>query len=149
MTRITNEIYLPGLRQPAPMPDGLDAPFWEGTLKSEIRVQKCLSCETHQWGPEWMCHSCNSMDIEWVVIESACRIYSWQRPHHPVHSALKDRGPYIIVVVEFPQADGLRMVGNLLGDSMQDVVIGSQVTPVFEQHLEATPPYALLQWEVA
>jgi uncharacterized OB-fold protein len=62
---------------------------------------------------------------------------------------LKDRGPYIIVVVEFPQADGLRMVGNLLGDSMQDVVIGSQVTPVFEQHLEATPPYALLQWDVA
>ena len=31
MSRSTNEAHLPGLRQPAPANDGLDAPFWEGT----------------------------------------------------------------------------------------------------------------------
>jgi hypothetical protein len=40
----------------------------------------------------------------------------------------------------------LGMVGNLLGDPMQDVVIGGEVQAVFEDHpdKEAT----LVQWEV-
>ena len=41
MTRSTNDAHLPGLRQPAPANDGLDAPFWEGTRAHELRVQRC------------------------------------------------------------------------------------------------------------
>ena len=38
----TGDFYLPeGLTQPAPMPDGLDAPFWEGTRNHE-RSQECF-----------------------------------------------------------------------------------------------------------
>ena len=35
---------------------------------------------------------------------------------NPVHPALKDAGPYIAVLVELPDADNVRMIGNLLGD---------------------------------
>jgi hypothetical protein len=38
------------------------------------------------------------------------------------------------------------MVGNLLGDPLQEVVIGGAVEGVFEHHPEADPPYSLLQW---
>jgi hypothetical protein len=38
------------------------------------------------------------------------------------------------------------MVGNLLGDAMQAVVIGAEVEGVFEHHHDADPPYSLLQW---
>ena len=44
------------------------------------------------------------------------RIYSWERPWHPVHPALKGHGPYIVVLVELPDAGNVRMLGNLLGD---------------------------------
>jgi len=63
-----------------------------------------------------------------------------------VHPALKDQGPYLVVLVEFPDADGIRMVGNLLGDPQQEVSIGADVVRVFEHHREADPPFTLLQW---
>ena len=148
MSRSTTEPHLPGLRQPAASNDGLDAPFWEGAQAHELRVQQCLDCGVHQWGPEWMCHQCNSMEIDWVTVDPVGQIYSWQRPHHPVHRALSDRGPYIIVLVELPHANNIRMVGNLLGDPMQNVEIGTPVSVVFEDR-EGDPDFTLVQWEVS
>lgn len=74
------------------------------------------------------------------------RIYSWERVWHPVHPALKGHCPYLAVLVELPHAGGLRMVGNLLGDPLQEVRIGAEVQGVFEHHPEASQPYTLLQW---
>ena len=54
--------------------------------------------------------------------------------------------PYIVVLVELPEAGGVRMVGNLLGDPMQEVRIGAEVEAAFEHHDEADPPYTLVQW---
>jgi uncharacterized OB-fold protein len=112
----TNEAgYLkPGLPIPVPEGDGLSAPYWEGLRQNKLRVQKCRGCGAHQWGPEWICHACHSFDLDWVEVEGKGRVYSWQRPWHPVHPALKDQGPYLVVLVELPHAGGIRMLGNLL-----------------------------------
>ncbi len=40
------------------------------------------------------------------------------------------------------------MVGNLLGDPLQNVVIGADVVGVFEHHPDSHPAYSLLQWRV-
>lgn len=134
----------PGL--PAPAPDGLDAPFWEALEADRLVAQRCTSCKRWQWGPEWICHRCHSDALSFDPLESPAHIYSYERVWHPVHPALKDQGPYLVVLVEFPEADGIRMVGNLLGDPEQDVVIGAAVEPVFEHHATADPPFTLLQW---
>jgi hypothetical protein len=39
------------------------------------------------------------------------------------------------------------MVGNLLGDPEQGVVIGSDVEAVFEDHEGPGEPYTLVQWK--
>ena len=140
--------YLPaGLPIPVPEIDGLSTQYWEGLRKNEIWVQRCKDCRTWQWGPEWMCHACNSFETGWEKIEGTGRIYSWERPWHPVHPALKGHGPYLVVLVEFPQYGDIRMIGNLLGDPHQTVTIGAEVSPVFEHHEDATPPFTLLQWQ--
>ena len=41
------------------------------------------------------------------------------------------------------------MLGNLLGDPMADIVIGSDVKAVFEDHDDGSPPFTLVQWQVA
>lgn len=74
------------------------------------------------------------------------RIYSYERVWHPVHRALEGFGPYIVVLVELPHADGVRLVGNLLGDAQQSVDIGQPVRAVFEHHDDAEPNFTLLQW---
>ena len=146
----TSEAYLaPGLAQPRPARDGLDAPYWDGTREHRLVIQRCNACATWQWGPEWMCHHCQSFDVGWQEIAGRGVIYSWQRPHHPVHPALAEQGPYIVVLVELPGAGGIRMVGNLLGDPLQEVVIGTEVEAVFEDHDGGDPPFTLVQWRVA
>jgi len=85
-------------------------PYWEGTRRGELCVQRCGGCGGWQWGPEWMCHRCLGFDLQWETVAPHGRIYSWERAWHPVHPALRGRGPYIIVLVELPHAGGIRMV---------------------------------------
>jgi uncharacterized OB-fold protein len=68
---------------------------------------------------------------------------------HPVHPALKGRGAYVTVLVELPHAGNIRMIGNLLGDPMQKVEIGTMVEAVFEHHETSDPPFSLLHWKRA
>lgn len=136
--------YLDGLPLPRSQADGLDAPFWQGTLAHELRVQQCEACETYQTPAEWVCHRCHGTRLAWPAVEPSGIIYSWMRVHHPVHPALADRGPYLVIVVELPGAGGVKMVGNLLGDPDQVVRIGAQVEAVFEDHDEA----ALVHWQL-
>jgi len=136
-----------GLPQPVPSPDGLDAPFWEGLAAEKILIQRCRACQRWQWGPEWICHHCHSDDLGFDEVAGEGRIYSYERVWHPVHPALKDQGPYLIVLVSLPQADDVRLVGNLLGRPEQTVEIGAPVRAVFEHHDRAEPPFTLLQWQ--
>lgn len=143
---MNDETYFPSgaLPTPEPMVDGLDVPFWEGLRAEELRLQWCGSCRAHQWGPEWICHRCLSDDaLEWVVVPALGTIYSWERVWHPVTPALADSVPYVVVLIEV-DGTGVRVVGNLLGDSEQDVRIGTEVSGVFEHHQGHT----LLQWRV-
>ena len=139
----------PGLPQPAPAPDGLDRPYWEGLQEERLLVQQCQSCETWQWGPEWVCHSCHSFDVGFQETAAQGTIYSYERVWHPVHPALHEQGAYLVVLVELPHAGGIRLVGNLLGDPERSVEIGTAVEGVFEHHLDADQPFTLLQWQEA
>ena len=136
----------PGL--PAPAPSDLDRPYWEGLREERLLLQRCRRCARFQWGPEWICHRCLNFDLEFAEVAPRGVIYSHQRVWHPVHPALSEQGPYVIVLVELPQAGNIRMVGNLLGDPRQDIVIGSDVEAVFEHHKDAKIPFTLVQWRV-
>lgn len=140
--------YLPpGLPMPAASPDGLDKEYWEATRRHELVVQRCNACQAFQWGPEWLCNACHSFDMGWHRVSGRGRIYSWERVWHPVHPALKDACPYLVVLVELPDAGNVRMVGNLLGNAEDPVVIGTEVEAVFEDHPEVE--IALVQWRRA
>nr|WP_217704047.1 OB-fold domain-containing protein [Schlegelella koreensis] len=138
----------PGLPAPVPEPDELSRPFWDGLVAERLRIQRCRACATWQFGPEWICHRCHAFDPDWVDVAPRGLIHSWERVWHPSHRALQGRVPYLVVLVELPDAGGVRLVGNLLGDPLQEVRIGAPVSGVFEHHDEPFR-HALLQWRVA
>jgi uncharacterized OB-fold protein len=138
-----------GLPIPAPETDGLSAPYWEGLARGCLLVQRCRSCGCWQWGPEWICHACLSLEMAWEEVEPRGRIHVAQRIWHPVHPALKGATPYLAVLVELPQAGGIRMLGNLLGDPMRNIATGTEVQGVFEHHRNGAHPYSLLNWRLA
>lgn len=140
--------YLPdGLPAPVPENDGLDAPYWEAVARHELVVQRCNACQNYQWGPEWICYRCHSFDVGWTPIPPRGFVYSYERVWHPVHPALSSVCPYLVILVEHPEAGGIRMLGNLLGDPEQSVVIGSEVEAVFEDHHDGDFTYTLVQWQ--
>ena len=143
---MSNSYLPPGLPAPLAVPAGLYAPYWNATREGRLRVQRDPATGAFQWPPQWIGQDSHSFDLDWVDVEPRGLIYSWTRAWHPVHPALKDAGPYLIVVVELPQAGGVRMLGNLLGDPLQAVEIGAEVEAVFEPHDEAEPPFTLVQW---
>ena len=141
-----SEFYLhDGLPQPAPT--SLDAPFWSGLQINLLLLQHCEHCRRWQWGPEWICHHCHSEDVVFEEVAPDGLVYSYERVWHPVHPALKEQGPYIVVLVEIPKAGNVRLIGNLLGDPEQTVAIGGPVRGVFEHHEQGG--YTLLQWQIA
>jgi uncharacterized OB-fold protein len=149
MTATASSPYLPaGLPAPVVEPDGLSKPYRDGLAQQELHIQRCGACHSWQWGPEWICHVCHSFDMRWERVAPRGRIYSWARCWHPVHPALKEHGPYLAVLVELPQANNIRMLGNLLGDPHQPVEIGAEVEAVFEHHPGASIPYSLAHWRV-
>ncbi|MGO9603081.1 MAG: Zn-ribbon domain-containing OB-fold protein [Candidatus Binataceae bacterium] len=141
-----SKTYLPaGIPIPVPAHDGVDREFYEATRRHELVVQRCAKCGTFQFPAEWICHKCQTLEPGWERVSSRGRIYSWERVWHPAHPALKNACPYLVVVVELPDAGNVRMVGNLLGDPMQEVKFDAEVEAVFEDHEGAT----LVQWKVA
>jgi uncharacterized OB-fold protein len=143
----TAKTYLPaGLPAPAPMPDGLDREFYDAARRHQIAIQRCARCRTFQFPAEWICHQCHSFELEWVRVPPRGVLHTWERVWHPAHPALKGACPYLVVVVELPEAGKVRMVGNLLGDPMQEVPFGAAVDAVFEDHDEG---YTLIQWKLA
>ena len=141
--------YLPeGLPLPIAERDGLSAPFWDGLKAEKLKVQFCDTCGAPQWGPEWICNHCHSFAMAWRDLAPLGTIYSWERVWHPSHPALADTCPYLVVLVAISGCDGVRLIGNLLGDPRQDVSIGAAVEGVFEHHLTSVPAFTLLQWRL-
>jgi uncharacterized OB-fold protein len=142
-----SKYYLPeGLPSPIAEPKGLYEPYWRGARNEMLKVQRNPATGAYQWPPQWIAQDTQTFDLEWVGVAATGVIFSWTRAWHPVHPALQNAGPYIIVVVELPHAGGVRMLGNLLGDPRQTVEIGAAVEAVFEHHTDATPPFTLVQW---
>ncbi len=134
---------------PRPVANELDAPYWAGLAENKLLIQRCLSCRQWQWGPEWICHHCLTFDLAYEEIEAVGTLYSHERVWHPVHPALREQGPYIVVLIELEGTNGTRIIGNLLGDPEQNLVIGQRVNGVFEHHHEEDPAYSLLQWQIS
>lgn len=142
-----NEWVLPaGLPRPVPSSEGLSAEFWAATLQQKLMIQRCKGCQRWQWGPEIICRSCGGEELGYEEVEPVGEIYSWQRCWYPVHPALKETVPYLVVMVELAQAPGVRMIGNLVGDGEQELAVGDRVTAVFEHH-PGEEPYTLVQWQ--
>lgn len=139
---------LPERLSPTADPSGLDAPYFEQVRLERLVIQRCGACGQWQWGPEWLCYVCHSFDLRWEEVPKVDGaytgvVYSWERVWHPIEPVLADAVPYVAVLVVLPTAGDIRMLGNLVGDPVAPVEIGTAVEALFEHHEE----YTLVQWK--
>jgi uncharacterized OB-fold protein len=65
-------------------------------------------------------------------------VFSYTIVHHAVHPALADHLPYNVVLVELPDAGGVRLISNVVDVPATDLRVGLEVEVVFEDLDEAT-----------
>ena len=149
MSSVDQRFLLPERVRPVAQADGLDEPFWSALREETLVLQRCSQCSTYQWGPEYVCYQCGTDDLRWTEVpkaDGAYRgvLYSWERVWHPVDPSLIQAVPYVVVLVELPDADQVRLIGNLADPPKDHVSIGADLTPVFEHH----DGHTLLLWRL-
>jgi len=102
--------------------------FWAGTQAGELRIQRCADCSALRHPPGPACLSCGSVgNAEYQVAAGTGSVYSYVVHHHPPVPGKEL--PIVIALVEL--AEGVRMVGELIGIDPDQVQIGIPVRVSF------------------
>lgn len=116
--------------------------FWEGTEKSELRIQRCSQCQALRHPPRPCCPHCLSFDWDWILAAGTGEIASFVVYHYPPLPPLEV--PYVVALIDLPE--GTRIVGNILDAGSGDVEIGM---PVNVEYVRVADDLVLPQWRLA
>lgn len=139
-----------------PQADDDSAPFWDGCLAGELRVQRCADCGRFRMPPRPMCPHCRSFGHEWSAVSGRGRIWSYVVPHPPLLPAFNALAPYNVVIVELDEDPALRLVGNLVSGpdapinsiDPSTIAIGEEVEVCFGDEVddESERPVRMPRW---
>lgn len=113
--------------------------FFEYARQKQLRFPQCSECGRFHWYPMKRCPHCRSEAIEWRSPGSSGTLFSWTVVRHAFDQSFADRLPFIVGLVEFEEAPGVRFITNLVDSSEDDVHIGMTVEPVFQVGNEPHP----------
>jgi 3-oxo-4,17-pregnadiene-20-carboxyl-CoA hydratase alpha subunit len=101
--------------------------FWAGTAAGELRIQRCGQCGALRHPPGPTCPRCGAARPEYQVAAGTGQVYSYVVHHHPPVPGRTP--PFVVALVTL--AEGVRMVGELLGVPPDRVTIGLPVRAAF------------------
>jgi hypothetical protein len=107
------------------------AGFFENASVGRLAFPYCRDCSRFHWYPMPRCPHCRGHDIEWRPISGRGEIFSFTRVLHPFDKSRAGRLPYVVALVTFADAPGIRLITNIVDASSEELRIGSPVEPVF------------------
>jgi len=113
-------------------PDELSREFWERAKRHELVFQQCARCQTFRHPPAPICHVCRSFEFQWTQVSGRGTVFSFTIVTHGVHPALLQSLPFNVILVEFPDAPGVRLVSNLIDTAPAEVKVNQAVELVWE-----------------
>jgi len=105
-------------------------PFWSAAAEGRLVVEACETCGAESFPPRGMCRSCHGRAMRFQEVRGRGRVYSYTVNHQRWLPDLEV--PYVIVLVEFPEHPGVRIMGRLRGAEPDDVAIDMEVEVGFE-----------------
>jgi uncharacterized OB-fold protein len=96
----------------SPKPTPETQPFWDGTKKGELRIQRCRDCEQFYFYPRPLCRYCFSRNVVWQTVSGRGRLHTFTINYRPRPDG-PFAGPYVIAIVELDE--GPRLMTNLVG----------------------------------
>lgn len=102
-------------------------PFFDGLKQHEVRFPRCESCGRFHWYPMPVCPHCRSSNLIWKKTSGSASLYAWTQVCHSFAPAFDNRIPYIIGVLEFEDAPGVRLVTNIVEVALNDLHHGMRL----------------------
>jgi hypothetical protein len=103
-------------------------PFWRAAAEHRLVCQRCLACRAFRMPPSPVCHACRSQDCTYDELSGEGIVYSFTIVRKAVIPALNACLPYVVALVDLWDAEGIRVVTNLVDLEPEDVRIGMKVT---------------------
>ena len=116
-----------------------DHRFWELCAERRLCFQRCSACGRFRHPLMPICPSCQSAALTWVEVAGQGRIFSHTFVHHASHPAPADALPYNVVLVEFAECGGVRLISNVMDASPDDLRIGRLVTLAWDEGAGGQP----------
>lgn len=104
--------------------------FWSAAQEGRLVVERCSDCGASSFPPRGICRSCRSRAVGPAEVTGQGRVYSFTVNHQRWLPDLEV--PFAVVLVEFPDVPGVRVVGRLRGCEPEEARIGMTVDIGFE-----------------
>lgn len=75
----------------------------------------CPACRRFHWYPMPLCPHCRTDGWQWRAVSGVGTLYSWTEIHHAFDARYSATLPYIVALIEFDDAPGVRLVAKLVG----------------------------------
>jgi hypothetical protein len=128
----------PTVSKPIPEPDEASAPFWEGSLKGELRLMRCNGCKTVRLPSRKHCDECLSDDYEWITASGNGTLRTFGVMHQKYHPGFADEMPYVVAIVELEE--GPRLPTNLVEMDDRQPEVGMPVRITWDRHDDVALP---------
>ncbi|MGV9868803.1 Zn-ribbon domain-containing OB-fold protein [Rhodococcus koreensis] len=123
--------------KPVPIPTPTTQPYWDGTARGELLIQRCVTTGRFFTYPRRFSPYVVNGDVEWVKASGRATLYSYVINHLP-GPGYADEVPYVIGIVELEE--GPRVLANILGVPPEPsaLSIGMPLRAVFEPRGDLT-----------
>jgi uncharacterized OB-fold protein len=106
-------------------------PFWLAGKEHRLVAPRCEECGTFRMPPSPFCPSCRSQRIDWVQLSGHGIVYSYTICDRSPFPGEVENFLFVPVIVELPDAQGVRLVSNLIDIEVQDVKVDLPVEIVW------------------
>ncbi len=120
--------------KPVPAVTPLMRPFWEGTKRGSLLLQRCAGCAAYRFPPREICSECLSRESVWVEASGRGEVFSYAVMHQAYHPGFAAEVPYTIVVVKLEE--GPKIVSSIVDCPAASLCIGLPVEVCFERVTE-------------
>ncbi len=100
--------------------------YFAGTLRAELRVQRCDDCGLHHHYPRIACPHCGSGRLQWITASGLGTVHSFTVIRQQGIPIFKEQVPFVVALVDLDEP-GARFIAQLPALSPDDAAIGMRV----------------------
>lgn len=115
--------------KPLPRVASVSKPFWEGTKRGELQIQRCDHCKKAIFYPRLYCPYCLSRELTWIKSSGKGTVETFSVIHSPPLESYKEDVPYVFGIIRLEE--GANIASNIIGCDVKAVHIGMKVEVTF------------------